>query len=118
MVKEIDKTQLTNCQKYRSYLSKYDWNIDIAYAIMQAENHSCDPNANNAGLNKDGTNDAGIMQINSIHVDSGLISDKDRYNPIKSIEASYTLYKERLRWDGDGWKAWSTYNNGEYLRYL
>lgn len=118
MVEQISTPQNTNCEKYRPLLEKYDWEISIAYAIMQAENRSCDPAANNAGLNTDGTNDAGLMQINSIHVDSGLISDADRYNPDRSIKAAYMLYKQRASWDTNGWNAWATFNNGEYKKYI
>lgn len=63
------------------------------------------------GSNYDGSNDAGLMQINSVHVTSGL-SDKDRYDPVKNMSAAYAIYK------GSGFKAWSTFNNGKYLRFM
>jgi len=69
------------------------------------------PNAYNS-LNTNGTNDAGLFQINSIHVISGLIRDKDRFNSDLNVAAAYKIYKV------SGWKAWSTYNNGKYKQYL
>ena len=62
------------------------------------------------GANSNGTNDAGLMQINSIHVDSGLI--EDRFNPEANMAAAYAIYK------GSGFRAWSAFNNGSYMRYL
>ncbi len=97
------------CEQYRSIVQKYDWNVDIALAVMQAES-SCISNRDNSGLNKNGSNDKGLMQINSIHSD--LISDLDRFDPEKNIQAGYEIYR------GAGWKAWSAYNNGSYLKFM
>jgi soluble lytic murein transglycosylase-like protein len=62
--------------------------------------------------NSNGTDDKGLMQINSIHVDSGLISDGDRFDPQKNMAAAYAIYK------GSGYRAWSSFNNGSYLNWL
>jgi len=64
------------------------------------------------GANRNGSNDAGLWQINSIHVKSGLIGDKDRFDPEKNVKAAYAIYK------GSGFRAWSAYNNGRYLKWL
>lgn len=69
------------------------------------------PRAYNAS-NSDGSNDAGLMQINSIHVRSGLIGDEERFNPEANIRAAWAIYQ------GNGWKAWSAFNNGKYQKYL
>ncbi len=97
------------CEQYRSLVQKYDWNVDIALAVMQAES-SCISDRDNTGLNYDGSNDKGLMQINSIH--SNIISDLDRLDPVENIRAAYEVYR------GSGWKAWSAYNNGSYLKFL
>lgn len=78
---------------------------------MKAESH-CNPSADNSGLNGDGSNDKGLMQINSIHVTSGLIGDKARLDPELNIRAAYAIYQ------GNGWSAWAAYNNGSYKQYL
>lgn len=64
------------------------------------------------GANNNGSNDAGLFQINSIHVKSGLIGDKDRLDPEKNVRAAYAIYK------GSGFTAWSAYNNLNYKKYL
>lgn len=74
-----------------------------------AESHG-NPQAYND--NQNGSNDKGLMQINSIHVQSGLINDNDRYNPEINMQAAYAIYR------GSGWKAWASYNSGSYLKYM
>lgn len=78
-------------------------------AVMEAESR-CNPNADNTGLNKDGSTDKGLMQINSIHAD--LIRDLDRFDPAKNIQAGYEIYR------GSGWTAWSAYNNKSYEEFM
>lgn len=78
---------------------------------MRAES-GCNPRADNSGMNTNGTNDKGLFQINSIHVTSGLISDRGRFDPEANVRAAHAIYK------GSGWRAWVAYNNGSYLRYL
>lgn len=63
------------------------------------------PNAYN-GSNYDGSNDAGLMQINSIH------GVKNRFDPQTNMDAAYTIYRS------SGWRAWSAYNNKRYERFL
>ena len=94
------------CERYLPLVQKYKWDSKIALAVMKAES-GCNPSADNSGLNTDGTDDKGLMQINSIHVTSGLIKDKDRFVPEKNIRAAYAIYT------GSGWSAWSAYNNGK-----
>lgn len=79
------------------------------YAICMAESGG-NPKAFNPS-NSNGSNDAGLMQINSIHVNSGLIGDQERFDPQKNLDAAYAIYK------GSGYKAWSAYNNGAYLKW-
>ena len=113
----VDTAPLVGCEQYRPLFDKYDWDARIAYAIMRAENRTCDPLRDNTGLNEDGTNDVGIMQINSRHVASGFTTEESRRDPVQSIDTAYRLYKDRMRWDADGWNAWSSYLSGEYLKF-
>lgn len=104
------KARLTGCKAYKSLLNKYDWDVHVASAIMQAESR-CVADKNNAGLNYDGSVDYGLMQINSIHAD--MVSNLGKlYIPEVNVGVAYKLYKAH------GWTAWSTYNNGSYLEFL
>jgi len=62
--------------------------------------------------NSNGTNDKGLMQINSIHVNSGLIGDDERFDPQKNLDAAYAIYK------GSGFKAWSSYNSNKFKEFM
>lgn len=99
------------CVRFQPLVAKYHWDVRTALAVMQAES-GCNPNADNSGLNSDGTNDKGLMQINSIHVTSGLISDTARFDPEANVKAAYAIYR------GSGWSAWSSYNAGKHIKYL
>lgn len=101
--------QLGGCVQFQSIVEQYNWDVDTALAIMRAES-GCNPNSDNTGLNRDGSNDKGLFQINSIHAD--LISDLDRLNPEANIKAAYAIYS------GRGWSAWSAFNSGKYKKYL
>lgn len=105
----IQKQQSGGCEQYRQLIAKYDWNVDLMMAIMRAES-GCNPAADNTRLNHDGSNDKGLLQINSIH--KNLISDLDRLNPEKNIAAGYKIWKTQ------GYRAWSVYNNGSYKKFL
>jgi len=93
-----------------SLVNKYDWNVRVAYAICMAESGG---NPNARGVNTNGTDDVGLMQINSIHVASGAITDAGRYDPEQNVAYAYRLYKGR-----GNFTAWSAYNNGKYARFL
>lgn len=95
-----------------SAVQAYDWDVQTAYAICMAESGG-DPNKDNAGLNRDGSVDYGLMQINSIHADMvggdlGLL-----LNPETNIKIAYSLSK-----GGTDWTPWSAYNNGKYREFL
>lgn len=67
----------------------------------------------NAGLNRDGSVDYGLMQINSIHADMvGGDLEKLR-DPATNIKIAYSLSR-----GGTNWTPWSAYNSGKYLKYL
>jgi len=91
-------------------VSKYDWDVNIALAVMRAES-GCRVDAFNS-QNANGTNDAGLFQINSIHVQSGLISNEARFNPEQNIKAAYAIYR------GSGWRAWAAYCSGSFQKYM
>src|SRR3954447_11157852 len=63
---------------------------------------------NNAGLNKDGSVDYGLFQINSVH---GYDPNK-LYDPLYNAKAAVSVYKSQ------GLKAWSTYNPAVDAKYI
>lgn len=102
------------CQQYLPLVQKYNWDVNTAMAIMEAESTSqgipCDSNAKDFDSN--GTVDRGLFQVNSIHAD--LATDMNTlFDPQTNVRIAYEIYSGQ-----QGWGAWSTYNSGAYLRYL
>lgn len=77
----------------------------LAIAVAMAES-GMSPSAVN--VNKDGSRDIGIFQINERHG----WSEKDLFDWRANISIAKYLR------DGSGWSAWTAYNNGTYRRYL
>lgn len=97
----IPQTQVPQgCAAYVPLLQKYDWDYHVMAAVMQAESN-CNSNAASPP-NYDGLHDYGLMQLHGQEI----------YDPADNIAHAYTI------WQRQGYKAWSTYNNGAYLRYL
>ena len=95
-----------------SAVNAYDWDTRTAYAICMAESGGV-ANKDNAGLNRDGSVDYGLMQINSVHADMVAGNLESLRNPQTNIKIAYSLSHH-----GTDWTAWSTYNNGKYLQWL
>lgn len=67
----------------------------------------------NAGLNRDGSTDYGLMQINSIHADMVGGNLELLRDPATNIKIAYSLSKH-----GTDWTPWSAYNNNRYKKFL
>lgn len=73
-------------------------------------------------LNKNGSWDCGFFQTNTIHRNKGepMESFCDRMN--SNLEANFAMarkiYDDRKKMFGNGFTAWSDYNNGKYLNYI
>lgn len=94
-----------NCEAYRGLVSQYAWNVDVAMAIMHAES-GCNPTASSP------TCDHGLMQINCVHsaqVGGNLALLND---PATNVRVAFAVYS------GAGWRAWTTYTSGAYLRFM
>lgn len=83
------------CTSYDALFRQYDWNVSLAEAICQAESGG-DPGAISP------TNDYGLMQLHDLAV----------FDPAQNIALAYVKYQTQ------GWGAWTTYNTDAYSRYL
>lgn len=101
-------TTPANC----SAVNTYDWDKRVAYAICMAESGGV-AHKDNAGLNRDGSVDYGLMQINSIHADMVGGNLESLRDPATNIKIAYSLSHS-----GTNWTAWTTYNNGAYKQWL
>jgi hypothetical protein len=87
---------------------------DIMAAIALAESGGV-PSKDNTGLNSDGSVDYGLWQINSVHANDSVIKKigwENRLNPEANAKMAVFIYQQQ------GLRAWSTYNNGAYKRFL
>lgn len=82
--------------------------LGIGVAIALAESGGRTDALNTA--NRNGTWDAGLMQVNSIHG----YSREYLYNPKNNVAASYKIWVAA----GRRWTPWATYNSGRYRVYL
>lgn len=94
-----------NCSAYKGLVAKYNWNVNTAMAIMQAES-----GCNTAAISP--TCDHGLMQINCVHRDMVGGDLNKLHDPATNIRVAYAIYS------GGGWSPWTTYTSGAYLKYL
>lgn len=90
-----------------------DTDVRTAAAIALAESGG---NARAKHHNTNGTDDIGLMQVNSVHLrPGGLLSGMDvtqLENPYVNVAAARKIRETQ------GWRAWTTYNSGAYKRFL
>ncbi len=102
------KRPLTAYQQYAC--RKFGPACRVALAIQRAENArgACEVWHYNA----DGTLDWGYFQINTVHLTRPGLNLRDLLDCKANIDFAYLLYLER------GFQPWSTYNSGEYRKFL
>ena len=84
--------------------------VNTMVAIARAESDG-DPKAK-GGPNSNGTYDHGLFQINDVHRSRFGLKWHLKYNPSVNAEMAKAVY------DSQGLKAWATYNNGAYKKFL
>lgn len=88
-----------NCEAYRSLVSQYNWNVNTAMKVMQAES-TCNAMAHNTTDNHGVCMGSfGLFQI-SCH--SGAV-----YDPAQNIAIAYQKYQAR------GWQPWGVCTSGK-----
>lgn len=80
-------------------------NPDVMVAIAKAES-GLNPKASN--VNRNGSSDIGLFQVNSIHG----YDDLEMFDPEKNIEAARKIYEKQ------GLTAWVAFQNGSYKKFL
>ena len=93
---------------YMGEIMKYDWNINIAYAVIIAESGGNENAVNTKDFHKRANcyGSFGLFQIGCLH------RLENWQDPSSNIAKAYEIYKS------SGWKAWTTYSDGSYLKYL
>lgn len=87
-----------NCEAYRGLVAQYNWNVDVALAVMRAES-GCNPNAANlTDSHSTCTGSFGLFQIACF--------DGQVYDPAQNIAIAYRKYT------ASGWQPWSVCTRG------
>lgn len=58
-------------------------------------------------INKTGTGDYGLFQINDIHHPT----EEEKFVPAANVKKAHSVWEGRKRWDPDPFKAWMAYAN-------
>lgn len=114
--REPEKVILDYPQEIDTDLEKYiceKWGVfdcKTALAISLAENGTRQPDRFN--VNRDGSIDIGIFQINSIHFSKPGCSLAELVIAEKNVDCAFKI------WKASGWSPWVTWKNGGYLKHL
>lgn len=107
----VEQEQQPSCEIFIQEIKAYDWNDQIAYAIMMSESGCRDYIVNNNP--NTGDYSVGLFQINIIGtLGNDRPSEEWLKNYKNNIAYAYSLYKSQ------GWDPWSAYKNGNYKKYL
>jgi len=103
--RELSDLEKKVCDRWGIYECKR------AVAICRAESLGCNQIINGKTVTSP-TNDIGAMQINRVHWDMSSPSYKPECDLSKITTEDGNIECGHLVWEGSGWIAWSTHNNG------
>ena len=92
---------------------KYDWDVRTMLAIMRAES-GCDPNVTgdtSLTFTQNGRTYGYSVSLFQVRILPGR-EHCDSHDPATNIACAYHV------WKSQGYKAWSVYTSGKYLKYL
>lgn len=101
----------SGCEQYRGLVSKYNWDIATAMAVMEAESTqdgiACNSRAANYADNHGSCMGSfGLFQL-------ACFRTATPFDPAHNIAKAYKAYAA-----AGGWTPWGAYTNGSYLKYL
>ena len=104
------------CEQFSALAVNLGWDPDqrtVLEAVMKRESN-CVPSAHNTTLNKDKSQDWGLLQINGRSWSKwlqrkGIINQtKDLLDPVTNLRAGLEIYNYGMDRYGFGWGPWST----------
>ena len=109
----MEKAGVGGCERFQPLLEKYDWDVRTMLAIMRAES-GCDPNVTgdtSLTFTQNGRTYGYSVSLFQVRVLPGREAC-DSHDSATNISCAYMI------WKSQGYKAWSVYTNGRYLRFL
>lgn len=124
-VKMAPSQPVSNCEAVKLEATKYTgWDPSIIAAISEAESLyegvSCNVKAkgdNHLTYQQNGRTYGYSVSVMQVRILPGR-EDCDKYDLVVSIKCAHDIYISQRAITGNGYTAWTQYNNGEYLRYL
>lgn len=109
----VEAVRVGGCDRFQPLLEKYDWDVRTMLAIMRAES-GCDPNVTSdtsLTFMQNGRTYGYSVSLFQVRILPGREAC-DSHNPEVNIDCAYHV------WKSQGYKAWSVYTSGKYLKYL
>lgn len=109
----VEAGRVGGCERFQPLLEKYDWDVRTMLAIMRAES-GCDPNVTgdtSLTFTRNGRIYGYSVSLFQVRVLPGREAC-DNHDPATNISCAYRV------WKSQGYKAWSVYTSGKYLKYL
>ncbi len=99
---------------YHSIISRYDWDAEIMYAILQAESSKNPEIINWKDYHKSSGcyGSFGLMQLGCVWFGKYGLTEDNWKDPETNIRVAYEVYKAQ------GLRAWGAYTDGSYLSYI
>jgi len=88
-------------------IESYDWDVDVAKAVMMAESGG-DPKAYNPEWHRSCQGSYGAFQIACVH----------EGNPEKLYDLKYNVRRAYEIWKEKGWEPWGAFTDERYLKHL
>lgn len=97
-------------------MQKYDWDVRIAMAVMQAES-SCiaDRVGDDYPINGLHRASCGLFQVRTL---DGRPTCEQLKDPATNVEWAYRIHQASKARDNDPFYPWSVYNSGKYKQFL
>lgn len=108
MASEIPAPQVEVVKTTKDIINQYDWDKDLAYAVMMAESSGQADVVNWKDKHNGCNGSYGLFQIACVHETNPELLKDEEYN----VKRAYELYKK------SGWKIWGAYTNKSYLKHL
>ncbi len=110
-VVEPTRPSQNGCEPILRLIEQYDWNVQIAKAIVQAESGcAADAVGDTSPINGLLAHSCGAFQIRSL---KGRPTCEQLKDPATNVEWAY-----KISAGGNDWRPWSVYQSGKYLKHM
>lgn len=109
----VEAGRVGGCERFQPLLERYDWDVRTMLAIIRAES-GCDSSVTgdtSLTFTQNGRTYGYSVSLFQVRILPGR-EHCDSHDPATNIACAYHVWREQ------GYKAWSVYTSGKYLKYL